>query len=82
MGIGEVIDSDFEGIIAGARNYEDKNNQIETPNGRTKQRTDALTDGEEAILRSELWGLMRISWIARPGAIYDASAEAPTFTEY
>ena len=39
-----------------------------------KEGTEALTGDEQSILRSELWELMRISRIARPGAIYDASS--------
>ena len=37
-----------------------------------------LTGNEQTILRSELWKIMRIARIARPGAIYDASALAQT----
>ena len=38
-----------------------------------------LTGNEKAALRSELAKLMWIARIARPGAIYDASASAQTF---
>ena len=38
-----------------------------------------LTEAGKTILRSELGKLMRIARIARPGAIYDASAAAQTF---
>ena len=46
--------------------------------GGSKPGTEALTEDEQSILRSELWELMRIS---RPGAIYESSAAAQTFTE-
>ena len=81
MEIEKVGDSDFECLISGSDNYEDKINQVEIPHERTKKRTDALTEEEQAILRSELWGIMRISRIARSGAIYDAAEAAQTFTE-
>ena len=38
-----------------------------------------LTENGQTISRSELWNLMWIARIARPGAIYDASASAQTF---
>ena len=55
IGIGGVGDSDFEGIIPDPDNYGGKINQIATPHGRSKGRTDALTEEEEeqSILRSE-----------------------------
>ena len=40
-----------------------------------------LTPGGQFALRSELWGLMRISRIARPGALYGASVSAQTSDE-
>ena len=39
-----------------------------------------LTENEQTALRSELGKLMWIARIARPGAIYDASAAAQTFS--
>ena len=39
-----------------------------------------LTENEQTILGSELGTLMWIARIARPGAIYDASAAAQTFS--
>ena len=81
MEIGKVSDSDFECVILDSDNYEDKINQVGIPNERGRQRNVALTEEEPAILRSELGKLMRIARIARPGAIYDASAAAQTFPE-
>ena len=68
-----MSDSEFEGVISDSDNYEDKINQIETPHGRTKQRTDTLNGEEQSNSRSELWKLIRVSRIERPGAIYEAS---------
>ena len=39
-----------------------------------------LTENDQTISRSELGKLMWIARIARPGAIYDASAAAQTFS--
>ena len=76
-----MSDSDFEDIISDPDKYADKINQIGIPHGGANRGTDALTEAEQSILRSELWGLIRIARIARPGAIYDASAAEQTFTE-
>ena len=38
-----------------------------------------LAEAEQTILRSDMGKLMRIARIARPDAIYDASAAAQTF---
>ena len=81
MEIDKVIDSDFEGLISDSNNCAGKINQIEIPHGRTNRWTDALTEAERAISRSELGKLRRIARIARQGAIYDASATAQPFTE-
>ena len=54
---------------------------IEIPHERPRQRNDALMVEEQAIFRSGLGKLMRIARIARPGAIYDASAAAQTFSD-
>ena len=81
MRVKKVGDSDSECIISESDNYEDKFNQIGIPHARTRGRTDAWAEEEQSILRSELGKLMRIARIARPGAIYDASAAEQTFTE-
>ena len=81
MWIEKVSDSDSECLISYAGNYADKTNQNGIQHGRANRRTDALTEEERAILRSGLGKLMWISRIARPGAIYDASAAAQTFYE-
>ena len=80
MGIGKVSDSDYEGIMSGSNNYEGKIDIIEIPRGVSKEMPDDLTGDAQANLRSELGRLMWIARIARPGAIYDASAAARTFT--
>ena len=80
MGIGKVDESDSEGIILDSDNYEGGINHVEIPHERAKRRNESLTEAGETILRSELWKLMRIARIARPGAIYDASAAAQTCT--
>ena len=38
-----------------------------------------LTESGQFTICSELWGLMRIARIARPGALYGALASAQTF---
>lgn len=42
------------------------------------QINDFLTESGPSILRSELWGLMRLGGIERPGAMCDASDSART----
>ena len=53
---------------------------IEIPHERARHPNEPLTEDGQAALRSELWKLMWIALIARPGAIYDASAAAQTFS--
>ena len=48
---------------------------------RTRTPKEPLTEAEQAISWSELGKLMRDARIARPGAIYDASAAAQTFSD-
>ena len=55
-------------------------NHIEISHERTRHRDESLTEEEHSIWRSELAKLIRITRIARPRAIYDASAAAQTFT--
>ena len=71
-----MSDPDCDGLILDPDNYEDKINHIEIPHGGSKKIPEALTEADQAILRSELWKLMRAARIARPGAICDASATA------
>ena len=68
-------DLDFEGVGLDSNNYVGRINHIEIPHERSRQRNDALKEAEQTISRSELGKLMRI---ARPGAIFDASADAQT----
>ena len=58
----------------------EKINRIVIPHERMMAPNEILTDSEQTILRSELGKLMWIARIARPGAIYDASAAAQTFS--
>ena len=60
---------DFDGLIPGPDNYDEKSDHIEIPHGRSNMGTDALTEGRRSILRSELWKLIRVARIARPVAI-------------
>ena len=53
--------------------------RIEISHARSKQRDGFPTEEEHAVTRSELGRLMRLARIARPGAIYDASAAARNF---
>ena len=78
MWVKKVSDSGFEGIILDSNNYGGKINHIEIPHERTRRGNGALAGEGRTILRSELGKSMRI---ARPGAIYDASAAAQTFSE-
>ena len=55
-------------------------NHIEIPHERMLAPGGILTENEQTTLRSELGKLMWIARIARPGAIYDASASAQTFS--
>ena len=72
--------ADFEGAILDSGNYEGKINHIGIAHERTRHPDAALAEEEHVILRSELGELMRIARIARPCAIYDASAAAQTST--
>ena len=81
--IAKATDPDSEGLILGLPNYyEDKTNHIRMPNGRSKPITKASAEDDQALLRSGLWKLMWIARLGRPGAIYDSSAVAQTFTEF
>ena len=44
-----------------------------------EQKSIFLTEEEQSLMRSELGKLMWLARIARPGAIYDASAAARSF---
>ena len=72
---------EFGGVALGANNYEGGINHIEISHERTRAPGEPSTEDEQTILRSELGKLMRIARIARPGAIYDAPAAAPTFSD-
>ena len=54
MAIGEVSDSDFDGLISDPGNYEGRINQIEIPRERANQRNEALTEAYRSTSRSEL----------------------------
>ena len=79
--IKNVGDSTFDGLVLDSDDYEDKINHTEMPHGRTRHRNGALTGEEKAISRSKLGKSMWVARIARPVAIYDASAAAQTSTE-
>ena len=81
MRVEKVSDSGPECVVLDSDNSADKINQLETPHGRANRRNGALTGAAQSNLRSELWKLMCISPVARPGAIYDASATEETFTD-
>ena len=81
MVIEKLSGPDFGGLILGPNNYGDKINNIGIPHERSKQTTETLAVDEQPILRSGFSELMRISRIARTGAIYDASTAARTFTD-
>ena len=72
---------EFGGIIPDSGNYEGEIDNIEISHERTRHPNEPLTEEEHAIWRSGLGKLMRIARIARPGAIYDAPADAQTFPE-
>ena len=75
-GVGKLSDSDSEGLILDSDNFVGKISRIEIPHERAKERNGALTEEDQASLRKVLGELMWIARIARPGAIYDASATA------
>ena len=66
-------------MVLASNKYEGEVNRIEIPHGRMMEPGEILTENEQTTLRSELGKLMWIARIARPGAIYDASASAQTF---
>ena len=70
--IAKVRDPDCDGLILDPDNYGDKINHIEIPHVGCKWMPEALTGDDRSILRSELWKLMWVARIARPGEIYDA----------
>ena len=78
VGIEKAIDSDPEGIILDPNNDADRINNIEIPHEWARKRNDILTEAERTVLRAELGKLIWIARIARPGAIYNASATAQT----
>ena len=67
--------------ISDSNKSDDEIIHIEISHARTRTPEEPLAEAEQAILRSELEKLMRIARIARPGAIYDASAAAQTFSD-
>ena len=71
---------DSAGVILDPNNYEGGINHIEIPHERKRHRNEAITEEDHSIFRSELGKLMWIARIGRPGAIYDASAAAQTFS--
>ena len=70
---------DSDGVVLDPNKYEGEINHIEIPHERMMAPNGILTENEQTILGSELGTLMWIARIARPGAIYDASAAAQTF---
>ena len=77
-----MTDSDSVGVILGPGNYEGEINYNGILHEMARRRNGALTEEEQSISRSELGELIRIARIARPGAIYDASAGAQTFLRW
>ena len=77
----EINDSDFSGVVSDSNKYEGRINHIEISHERTRTPEEPLTEAEQSTSRSELWKLMRSARIARPGAVYDASAAAQTFSD-
>ena len=75
----ENQNGDFDGIVLDSNGYGDKINHIELSHARMMAIGEILTENEQTVSRSELWKLMRVARIARPGAFYDASASAQTF---
>ena len=73
--------AEFEGIIPDSCNYGGEINHIEISHERTRHPNEPLTEDAHPIPRSELGKLMWIARIARPGAIYDASAATQAFSE-
>ena len=67
-------------VALDSNNYEAKINHIAISHQRTRAPYGPLAEGKQTISRSELGKLMRIARIARPEAIYDASAAAQTFS--
>ena len=65
-----------------SNNYEGKINHIEISQARSKQKGDFLTEEEQSAMRSELGKLMWLARIARPDAIYNASAAAQNFANF
>ena len=80
MQIEKVSGADSDGVILDPDNYDGEINHIEIPHERARQRNETLKEEDRAILRSEIEKLLRISRIARPVAIYDASAAARDFS--
>ena len=78
----EIDTPDFKGVILDSNNYEDKISQIEIFHAGSKEKDDFLTEEEQSIMRSELGKLMWLARIARPDAIYDASAAAQNFANW
>ena len=79
-GVAKTNSEEPDGIILDSDNYDGEINHIGISHERTRTPDEPPKDDGEAILRSELGKLMRIARIARPGAIYDVSAAAQTFS--
>ena len=76
----KVDNGDLDRVASGSGKYEGEVNHIEIPHARTRAPKEPLGAAGKTTSRSEIGKLMRIARIARPGAIYDASAAAHTFS--
>ena len=81
MRISKVFREDFDGAIFYPNKYEDKINHIGISHARTRAPEKPLVEADQSIFRSEIRKSMRVARIARPCAIYDASAAAQTFSD-
>ena len=81
MKITKANNGEFGGVALDSNNYEGEIEHIEISHERTRKPNEPSAEDERAISRSELGNLVRIARIARPEAIYDASADAQTFSD-
>ena len=80
MWVTKTNSEESDGIILDSDNYEGGIKHIEISYERTRTPDEPSTEDEETISRAELGKLMWVARIASPGAIYDSSAAALTFS--
>ena len=77
----KITNREFGCVIPDSCNPEAEINNNRIPHRRARNPNEPLKEDDHAILRSELGILVRVPLVAPPGAIYDESAAAQTFSD-